>query len=106
MGKAIEQLENALRINKNAPEYNLAMGQCALQLKNYKDAVHYFSMVVRSRPKNIRGWKALIVCLYQAQHFDEAICNAMLLLKNTEGKAFFHFLYSAVLFAARKQKKL
>src|SRR6476620_1082423 len=58
--KAILHLENALRIHKNVPEYNLAMGQCVLQLENYKDAVHYFSMVVRSRPKNVRGWKALI----------------------------------------------
>ena len=26
---AIKQLDNALRINRNSPEYNLAMGQCA-----------------------------------------------------------------------------
>jgi len=103
--KAITNLENALRIHKNVPEYNLAMGQCALQLKNYKDAVHYFSMVVRSRPKNVRGWKALITCLYQSQYFEEAIqqCNAA--LKITEGKPLIHFLYSGILFAAGKSKE-
>src|SRR6516162_8961076 len=70
--KAIAQLESALLIHKNVPDYNIALGQCAMQLKNYKDAVHYFSMAVRSRPKNVRGWKALITCLYQSKHFDEA----------------------------------
>ena len=103
--KAIEQLENALRIHKNVPDYNLAIGQCALQLKNYKEATHYFSMVVRSRPKNIRGWKALIVCLYQAQYFEEAILQCNVALKITEEKPLLHFLYSAVLFAAKKPKE-
>lgn len=103
--KAVLHLENALRIHKNVPEYNLAMGQCVLQLKNYKDAVHYFSMVVRSRPKNVRGWKALITCLHQSKYYDEAIqqCNAA--LKITEGKALIHFLYSGVLFAAGRSKE-
>ena len=103
--KAIVHLENALRIHKNVPEYNLAMGQCVMQLKNYKDAVHYFSMVVRSRPKNVRGWKALITCLYQSEYFEEAIqqCNAA--LNVTEGRPLIHFLYSGVLFAAGKSKE-
>ncbi|MBV9963783.1 MAG: tetratricopeptide repeat protein [Parafilimonas sp.] len=103
--KAIEQLENALRIHKNVPDYNLAIGQCALQLRNYKEAVHYFSMVVRSRPKNIRGWKALIVCLYQSEHFEEAAQQCNVALKITEEKPLLHFLYSAVLFAAKKPKE-
>jgi predicted Zn-dependent protease len=76
-----------------------------MQLKNYKDAVHYFSMAVRSRPKNVRGWKALITCLYQSKHFEEAIqqCNAA--LKITEEKPLLHFLYSGVLFEAGKPKE-
>ncbi len=103
--KAIVHLENALRIHKNVPEYNLAMGQCVLQLENYKDAVHYFSMVVRSRPKNVRGWKALITCLYQSEYFEEAIQQCVTALKLTEGKPLIHYLYSAILFAAGKQKE-
>jgi tetratricopeptide (TPR) repeat protein len=103
--KAIAQLESALLIHKNVPDYNIALGQCAMQLKNYKDAVHYFSMAVRSRPKNVRGWKALITCLYQSKHFEEAIqqCNAA--LKMTEEKPLLHFLYSGVLFEAGKPKE-
>jgi tetratricopeptide (TPR) repeat protein len=102
---AIKQLENALRINRNSPEYHLALGQCALQLKNYKDATQYFSLVVRNRPKNVRGWEALIKCLLESKHYDEAIQQCISALKNTEGKSIFHFLYSTVLFAANKPKE-
>jgi tetratricopeptide (TPR) repeat protein len=98
-------LENALRINRNSPEYNLALGQCAMQLKDYKDAVHYFSLVVRSRPKNVRGWESLIKCLLESKHYDEAIQQCIAALKNTEGKSLFYFLYSTVLFAANKTKE-
>ena len=103
--KAIEQLENALRIHKNVPDYNLALGECAMQLSNYKDAVHYFSMAVRSRPKNVRGWKALITCLYQSEHYQEAVQQCIAALKNTEERPLIHFLYSAVLFASGKSKE-
>jgi tetratricopeptide (TPR) repeat protein len=103
--KAIIQLETALRIHKNVPEYNIALGQCAMQLKDYKEAVHYFSMAVRSRPKNVRGWKALITCLYQSQYFEEAILQCNAALKVTEEKPLIHFLYSSVLFAAGKSKE-
>jgi len=103
--KAITHLEIALRIHKNFPEYNLTMGQCMLQLENYKDAVHYFSMVVRSRPKNVRGWKALITCLYRSEYFDEAIQQCVTALKLTEGKPLIHFLYSGILFASGRSKE-
>jgi tetratricopeptide (TPR) repeat protein len=102
---AIKQLENALRIHRNVPEYNLAMGQCAMKLENYKDAVHYFSLAVRSRPKNVRGWEALIQCLYEAEYFEEAMQQCRAAIKITEGKPVFCFLYSAVLFAAGKSKE-
>jgi len=102
---AIKQLDNALRINRNSPEYNLALGQCALQLKDYKGAVHYFSLVVRSRPKNVRGWESLIKCLLESEHYDEAAQQCIAALKNTEGKSVFYFLYSTVLFAANKTKE-
>ncbi|HYK43714.1 MAG TPA: tetratricopeptide repeat protein [Parafilimonas sp.] len=102
---AVKQLENALRIHRNVPEYNLAMGQCAMKLENYKDAVHYFSLVVRSRPKNVKGWEALIQCLFEASYFEEALQQCKAAIKMTEGKPVFYFLYSAVLFAAGKSKE-
>jgi tetratricopeptide (TPR) repeat protein len=102
---AVKQLENALRIHRNVPEYNLAMGQCAMRLENYKDAVHYFSLVVRTRPKSVRGWEALIQCLFEASYFEEALQQCKAAIKMTERKPVFYFLYSAVLFAAGKSKE-
>jgi tetratricopeptide (TPR) repeat protein len=102
---AIRQLDNALHIHRNLPEYNLAMGQCAMRIENYKDAVHYFSLVVRSRPKSIRGWEALIQCLFEAEHYEEAAQQCRAAIKITDGKPLFYFLYSAVLFAAGKSKE-
>jgi len=102
---AVKQIENALRIHRNMPEYNLAMGQCAMKLENYKDAVHYFSLVVRSRPKNVRGWEALIQCLFAAEHYEEALQQCKAAIKITEGKPLFIFLYSAVLFVAGRSRE-
>jgi tetratricopeptide (TPR) repeat protein len=66
---AIKQLEAALRINKQSPEFNLAMGECYLQLEKFKEAIHYFGTVVHYKPKNKKGWEALIKCLFKAEFF-------------------------------------
>src|SRR5437868_1642912 len=59
----IKQLENAMKIHKMQPEYNLLMGECKMELGLMRDAVQFFSNVVRIRPRNISGWEALIRCL-------------------------------------------
>ena len=53
----------------------------------------------------MRGWKALITCLYKTEHFEEAIVQCNAALKVTEGKPLLYFLYSGVLFAAGKSKE-
>ena len=70
---AIKQLETALQIHRMQPEYNLAMGECKMQLGNYKEAIQYFSNVVRQRPRNLSGWEALIRCLYYGGFYEEAL---------------------------------
>ncbi len=62
-----------MRIHSMQPEYNLAMGECKMQLGEFKEAIQYFSNVVRIRPRNISSWEALIRCLYTAEFFDEAL---------------------------------
>ncbi len=64
---AMKQLESAMRIHKASPEYNLAMGECKMQLRNYKEAIQFFGNVVRSRPKSVAGWEALIRCLFTSR---------------------------------------
>src|SRR6476620_2407930 len=68
-GSAVKQLESALRIHRLQPEYNLLMGECKLQLSEFKEAVQFLSTAVRVRPKNISGWEALIRCLFTAEFF-------------------------------------
>ena len=102
---AIKQLENAMRISRNVPEYNLALGECSMQLENYKEAIHCFSLVVRSRPKNVAGWESLIRCLFKAGYFEEACEQSMAAIKATEQKPVFYFYYSAALFGCNKTKE-
>jgi tetratricopeptide (TPR) repeat protein len=81
------------------------MGDCKVQLGLYKDAVQYFSNVVRLRPRKASGWEALIRCLYQAEFYDEALEQSQAALKVTNGKPIFLFYHTAVLFAMGKSKE-
>lgn len=103
--QAIKQLDQALQIHKNVPEYSLAMGECKMKLNQFKDAVVYFSLVVNNKPKNIAGWEALIRCLLKAEYFEEALLQCLSALKTTEHKPIFIFYYSAALFYAGKNKE-
>lgn len=101
----IKQLDSALKIHGNQPEYNLLMGECKLIQEKYKDAVIYFSHVVRVRPKNTNGWEALIRCLFKAELYEEALGQTLHALEATQGKPLFLFYQSAVLFAMGKSKE-
>jgi tetratricopeptide (TPR) repeat protein len=81
------------------------MGECKMQLKLYKEAITFFGNVVRTRPKSVAGWEALIRCLFKAEFFEEATTQCIAALKITEGKSLFVFYYSACLFALKKSKE-
>jgi tetratricopeptide (TPR) repeat protein len=102
---AVKQLEQALKINRLQPEYNLLMGECKLQLTEFKDAVQFISTAVRVRPKNISGWEALIRCLYTAEFYTEARQQTVAALSHTNNKPIFLYYLSAVLFAMKKPKE-
>ncbi len=101
---AIKQLENAMRIHRSIPEYNLAMGECKMHLNQHKDAIQYFGTVVRQKPKNVAGWESLIRCLLKAEMYDEAVEQCLSAMKSTDGKPVFLFYYSTALFAMGKSK--
>ena len=101
----IKQLDNAMKIHRHQPDYNLLMGECKMQLGLYKDAVQYFSNVVRLRPKNKAGWEALIRCLYKGKYFEEALEQTQAVLAITNNKPLFLFYKTAVLFALGKTKE-
>jgi len=94
-----------LQMNRIQPEYNLAMGECKMQLGEFREAIQYFSNVVAQRPKNISSWEALIRCLYAGGYYDEALEQVRAAMKHTESKPIFIFYLSAILFAMGKTKE-
>lgn len=102
---AVKQLDTALKIHRLQPEYNLLMGECKMQQGFFKDAIHYFSTVVSSRPKNRRGWEALVRCLYRAAFYHEAKTQAITALEFTHEQPLFLYYLSAINFALGKSKE-
>ncbi|MFZ1307173.1 MAG: hypothetical protein WAR80_15110, partial [Ferruginibacter sp.] len=102
---AIKNLEIAMRIHRMQPEYNLAMGQCFMELDKLDDAITYFGNVVRVRPKNINGWIELLKCLYKAGMLEEGLEYAGFAFEQTDGKPIFLFYKSVFLYALGKSKE-
>ena len=102
---AIKHLENALALNRNNKDFNLAMGECKIQLKLYSEAIQYFGKVVYNKPTNIAGWEAIIKCLLIVKDLKQAEEKCLLALYHTEQKPIFYFYYVAVLFAKNKNKE-
>ncbi len=94
-----------MRIQRNVAEYNLAMGECRMNMNQYREAIHCFSMVVKQRPRNVNGWESLIKCLYKKECYEEACDQCLAALAATEGKPIFLFYYSAALIGAGKWKE-
>jgi len=102
---AIRHLENAMKIHKNIADFNLAMGECMFRLNRFKEAIQFFSNVIRAKPKNVAGWEALIRCLISAYLFEEAAEHCLYAIDKTINKPIFIFYHSACLFLIGKQKE-
>ena len=102
---AVKQLQTALQMHRMQPEYNLAMGECKMQLGEFKEAIQYFSNVVAQRPKNISSWEALIRCLYIGEYYDEAVEQIDAAIRHTDNKPIFTFYLSAIYFAMGRSKE-
>ncbi len=102
---AIKQLENTLRINKNNKEFNLAMGECKMQLGLYKEATLYFGSIVLYKPSSVVGWEALIKCLLKAELFEEALDRCVVALNHTNYKPVLFYYYTSILFSQNKIKE-
>jgi tetratricopeptide (TPR) repeat protein len=71
--QCVKQLEMALKIKHNKPEYNLLMGECKLELGFTKEGIQYLMNAVRLRPKSAIGWETLIKAHYQTGLYQEAL---------------------------------
>jgi tetratricopeptide (TPR) repeat protein len=101
----IKQLEHAMRIHRNQPEYNLLMGDALMQLDRIKEAAQHYAAVIKSKPKNAHGHEALIKCLMAGGFHNEAFTQAEQAYQNTRQNPTFLFLGSAALFGAGKTKE-
>ncbi len=99
------QLETAMKMHRNQPEYNLLAGECKMQLGQFKEAIQFFSNAVRLRPRNSNGWEALIRCLYKGEYFAEALDQTNEALRLTQGKPLFMYYKTAALFGLGKSKE-
>ncbi|HZW70945.1 MAG TPA: tetratricopeptide repeat protein, partial [Hanamia sp.] len=102
---AIKNLESAMSINKSHPEFHFSLALCYIEIKRIKEAVIHFTQFIKARPRNVKGWKELIKCLYDAEYFEEALEQIINAQKNTENKPLFIFYKSAVLFEIGKSKE-
>ncbi len=102
---AIKQLEHAISINKHINEYNILMGECYMNLDQFKEAAAFFSLVVKNKPKQIAGWEYLIKCLVENNQLDTALEQTELAYMSTHGKVIFVFYRSAILFMMNKQSE-
>lgn len=73
--QSIKQLETALKIKRNKPEYNLLMGECKMELGFIKEGIQYLLNVVRLRPKSAIGWEALLKSLYETGQYEEVLAQ-------------------------------
>ena len=103
--QAVKYLEMALRAFRLQPDFNLAMGECLIKLGKPKEAVHYFHIVVQAKPRNIKGWSALIHTLFETSQFNEASKQVKFAMIKAGGKPIFYFYESAIKIAQGKIKE-
>ncbi len=101
----MKQLEQALKIHRLQTEYNLLMGECRMQLGQYREAVTSLMLVIKHRPRNVAGWEALVRCLCKGGFMEEALVQAELALESTKGKPLFLFYKAAALLGLGKSKE-
>lgn len=99
------QLETALKMHRNQPDYHLLAGECKLYQGQYREAIQYFTQVVRLRPRSTKGWEALTRCLFRAGFLDEALEQLDAALQLTGNKPLFVYYKAAVLFADGRSKE-
>ena len=102
---AIKNLNTAMSINRAQADYHLALAECYMNLDRVKDAVIHLTQFIKMRPRNVKGWKNLIKCLYDAEFFEEALGQVKAALDNTNEKPLFIFYKSAILFELGKSKE-
>ncbi|MFN5334329.1 MAG: tetratricopeptide repeat protein [Bacteroidota bacterium] len=101
---AFKQLEQALKMQPEHVDYNLAMGLVLAEKRNYDEAIGYLCKVIDQRPKNKRAWVSVIECLMAKEEWEQANYYSILAYNSTGQKPIFLFYRVAVLFLWGKVK--
>ena len=102
---AVKNLESAMSINRSQPEFHFSLALCYIEMDRIKDAVIHFTHFIKARPRNVKGWRELIKCLYDAEYYEEALEQIHNAQKNTDNKPLFIYYKSAVLLELGKSKE-
>lgn len=103
--QAVKQLEIALKIKQNRPEYHLLMGECQMELGFEKEAIQNLLQVIQLKPKSVLGWEALIKSLFIAGYYEEALEQIDAGVSLLPNKPIFLYYKAAVYFAMNKNKQ-
>jgi tetratricopeptide (TPR) repeat protein len=100
-----KQLETALGMKYNKPEYHLLMGECKLELGFAKEGIQYLMNAVRLRPKSLAGWETLIKAHYKMGLYHQVLDQIEVAQKIFENKPIFRYYKTAAYFALGMMKE-
>lgn len=103
--KAILCLEPVVTLDKQHPEYHLAMGRCLMEEGDIEKAIVYLLFVIKTRPKNINGWVELLNALFIGDQLERALEIAGVAYTQTDGKPIFLYYSAALLFTLGRHKE-
>lgn len=103
--QAVKYLEMGLTIKRLDPEFNLLMGETLVKLGRLRDAVHYFLSAVHAKPRNVKGWEALIRTLFISMQYAEAYKHLKEALSKLGSKPVLLYYESAILICLGRTKE-
>ncbi|HEU0227598.1 MAG TPA: tetratricopeptide repeat protein [Arachidicoccus soli] len=102
--QALKSIETAMVFNQSSSDYDLVKGECLMNLEQYTDAIHCFSIAVENRPKSVTAWSYFIRCLYYAEDYQTTAEQALYAYENAGKKTLFLFYHAFALYAMGQVK--
>jgi tetratricopeptide (TPR) repeat protein len=81
------------------------MGMALVETGQYKTAIEHYANVIKARPKNVKGWSAILECMLKADMLENADEYALAAYEATGEKPVFLFYRVAISFAQSMSKQ-
>ncbi len=88
---AIKIMESGLKIKIKCFEFNFLMAQAYFQLDALQDAVFYLTKCLTQKPKSVKAWEMLMICLYGLQQYDDGLEYANKAIDTTDKTMFLYY---------------